>query len=116
MPPNEVEILRGTLDLMALKGLSFGPRHGYALAKWIKASSGAELQLEDRALYIALHRLEAQKLVRGKWKVLDSGRRARVYELTDAGRARLRTEIANWKQHVDIMARLLKARFSEDAT
>ena len=111
----KVEFLRGTLDLLVLKALAWGPRHGYAIAKWVRSSSGEALELEDRALYIALHRLEAQKLIRGRWKVLETGRRARIYELTPAGRKQLKEELANWKQYATVMARVLRARFSEES-
>ena len=114
MGAKELELLRGTLDLLVLKALTAGPRHGYAIGKWLRSSSHEALDLEDRALYIALHRLEARKLIRGRWKVLD-GRRARVYELTTAGEEQLKAELENWKQYAQVMSRVLRAPVAEES-
>jgi PadR family transcriptional regulator PadR len=84
------ELLRGTLDALVLKTLSWGPRHGYAIARWIKQVSGDTLTVEDRALYLALHRLEARGFVDAEWGLSENNRRAKYYRLTRAGRAELR--------------------------
>lgn len=112
----ELDLLRGTLDIMILKALAWGPRHGYAIARWIKTSSDDALGLEDRTLYIALHRLEAAGLVKGSSAVTASGRRARSYALTAEGERRLRSSVAQWKRYVAAMGRLLKSRFAEESS
>jgi transcriptional regulator len=84
------ELLRGTLDALVLKTLSWGPRHGYAIARWIKQASGDALTVEDRALYLALHRLEARGFVDAEWGVSGNNRRAKYYRLTPVGRVELR--------------------------
>src|SRR4051812_8874691 len=80
-------LLQGTLDGLILKALTWGPRHGYAVARWIKGTSGDTLEVEDRALYVALHRLEERGLVESSWGLSDANRRAKYYRLTAAGRA-----------------------------
>ena len=104
-----LDLLRGTLDLMLLKALAWQSMHGYAAAKWVRAASREALGIEDRALYIALHRLEARKLVRGKWRTTSTGRKAKFYALTAAGRARLKADLSQWDQYVRAMAYLLRA-------
>src|SRR5207302_5811109 len=86
------ELLRGTLDALILKTLTWGPRHGYGIAQWIKQTSEETLAVEDRALYLALHRLEDRGLVDSEWGVSDNNRRAKYYQLTAIGRAELRAE------------------------
>src|SRR5262249_59544049 len=83
------DLLRGTLDALILKALSWGPRHGYGIAGWVKATSGDALAVEDRALYLALHRLEDKGWVVSEWGLSDNNRRARFYELTGRGPAPL---------------------------
>jgi transcriptional regulator len=114
MADDELELLRGTVDLLVLRALAWGPRHGYAIAKWVRATSRDELELEDRALYIALHRLEARKLIRGQWERTPGGRRARTYELTAAGRARLTAAVSSWRRYVRAMEHVLTATFAEE--
>ena len=104
-----LDLLRGTLDLMLLKALAWQPMHGYAAAKWVREASRETLGIEDRALYIALHRLEAKKLIRGKWRISTTGRRAKFYELTAAGRARLEADLSQWEQYVRAMGYVLRA-------
>lgn len=109
----DLDLLRGTLDILILKALAWGPRHGYAIARWIKSASDDELGLEDRTLYVALHRLEAAGLVRGSMTTTASGRRARSYTLTPRGQKRLRAEVARWRQYVAAMGRVLKSQLAE---
>ena len=109
-----LDLVRGTLDLMLLKALAWQPMHGYAAAKWVRAASRDTLQVEDRALYIALHRLEARKLVRGKWRISETGRKAKFYELTAAGKERLRADVQVWDQYVRAMGYVLRAEPGRD--
>jgi transcriptional regulator len=108
-----LDLLRGTLDLLVLKALDAGPLHGYAIAKWVKAASRETLDIEDRALYIALHRLEAARLIRGRWQTTTTGRRAKQYDLTPAGRKRLEEDRAYWRRYVRAMDHVLRTGLVE---
>ncbi len=90
------DLLQGTLDLLILKTLSLEARHGWAIAKRIQQVSGEVLQVQQGSLYPALHRLEQQGWVRAKWMESETGRQARFYSLTAAGRSQLQKEAANW--------------------
>jgi transcriptional regulator len=109
MGDSGLDLLRGTLDLMLLKALAWQPMHGYAAAKWVRSASKDTLAVDDRALYIALHRLEARKLIRGRWQTTGTGRKAKCYELTAAGRARLKADVTQWEQYVRAMGYVLTA-------
>src|SRR5665213_3010181 len=93
-----IEILQGTLDLIVLQALRWGPRHGYGLVQQIDATTRGVLQVDAGAIYPALHRLERQKLVKAEWKVSDNKQRVRVYRLTPGGRTRLTEERSRWEQ------------------
>ena len=110
MGDNGLDLLRGPLDLLLLKALAWQPMHGYAAAKWVREASRESIGIEDRALYIALHRLEAQKHIRGKWRLTTTGRKAKFYELTAAGRARLKADVSQWDQYVRAMGYVLHAK------
>jgi transcriptional regulator len=99
MASSDLNLVRGTLDLLVLKALSFGPAHGYAVSKWIRDVTASALLVEEGSLYPALHRLERKGWVRAKWGVSDTGRRARFYELTEDGRRRLETELDTWRRY-----------------
>jgi PadR family transcriptional regulator PadR len=103
------ELLQGTLDLMVLKTLSFGPRHGYALARWIEQVTGDVLSIEEGSLYPALHRLEERGAVESDWGVSENNRRARYYKLTARGRQRLRSEVASWQRFAAAVTQVLSA-------
>jgi transcriptional regulator len=111
MPPNtpsRIELLQGTLDLLILRTLLFGPAHGHALAKHIQETSGDVLQVETGSLYPALHRLEAQGWVAAEWSTSEKGKRAKYYKLTVAGRRHLVAEQSRWEQLVAAMTRVLR--------
>jgi PadR family transcriptional regulator, regulatory protein PadR len=109
MPDSPIPLIKGTVDVMILKALSFGPGHGYAISRWIARTSGDVFSLQEGALYPALRRLEEKALVESEWVVTETGREARTYRLTAAGRQRLRSEVAEWTRYVDAMGRLLRA-------
>jgi transcriptional regulator len=109
-----LDLLRGTLDLLILKALETEPLHGYALSRWVKSASREMILVEDRALYIALHRLEERKLIRGAWHVTDTGRRARQYEITAPGRKRLRADREYWQRYVLAMNAVLHTGLAEE--
>jgi PadR family transcriptional regulator, regulatory protein PadR len=92
-----IDILQGTLDLLILRTLLAGPRHGHAIAKHIQQTSEELLQVETGSLYPALHRLEAKGLIAASWDVSDKGKRARYYRLTAAGKKQLASEQSKWK-------------------
>jgi PadR family transcriptional regulator PadR len=102
MPPsryrNRIELLQGTLDLLILQTLQWGPRHGYGISQAIRTVSSDILQVDTGSLYPALHRLERQKWIRAEWMVSDRNQRTRVYELTAAGRRQLLEERSRWEQ------------------
>ncbi len=93
-------LLQGTLDLLVLRCLTAGPRHGYAIATMVREQTGGDLSVEDAALYQALHRLHRQDLVEADWGPSENNRRARFYKLTPSGRKRLREETAIWRRYV----------------
>jgi transcriptional regulator len=96
MPASNVEVLRGTLDLLILKAVSWGPVHGYAVARWIEQATDDVLRIEEGSLYPALHRLETREWISAAWGVSDNNRRAKFYTLTAKGRAQLRLETVTW--------------------
>jgi len=92
------DLIQGTLDVLILKSLASEPRHGWAIAKRIQAVSGDVLQIKQGSLYPALHRLEAQGLIKAEQKKNETGREARFYTLTRAGRAQLEAEVSQWER------------------
>src|SRR5687768_9304332 len=104
-----VDLLQGTLDLLILKTLSWGPAHGYAVARWIQQLTGEVLQVGEGSLYPALHRLQERGWVESEWRVSEHNRRAKFYTLTALGRQQLRAETASWHQFVEAVGRVLVA-------
>ena len=105
----DVQLLKGTLDLIVLKTLSWGAMHGYGIASWLETRSGGALGVDDSALYQALHRLEAKQLVEAEWGTTATNRQARYYKLTPAGRKHLKVETAGWLRYADHVRLLLTA-------
>ena len=103
------EILRGTLDLLILKALSWGPAHGYAVAEWIERVTGDTLQIEEGSLYPALHRLDERGLIEAEWGVSGTNRRAKYYALTSEGRQALKAESATWTRYARAVFAALEA-------
>jgi transcriptional regulator len=95
---NRIELLQGTLDLLVLQTLQWGPQHGYGITQAIRANSGEVLQVDTGSLYPALHRLERQKWVTSEWKVSDRNQRVKVYQLTAAGKKQLASQRSRWEQ------------------
>ena len=109
MPTEELGLVSGTLDLLVLRTLAWGPRHGFAIAKWIRSTSGEAILVEDRALYLALHRLEERGLVESDWGLSENNRRARYYQLTRAGKKQLTARAEHWKRYVQAVFRILES-------
>ncbi len=116
MPRDELDLLQGTLDVLVLKALSWGARHGHAVASWIRTTTDDDLSIDDGALYTSLHRLEERGLVEAEWGLSDKGRRAKFYELTDAGRRELRRETQRWTRYAGAVFKVLQATRTAAAT
>lgn len=109
-PGHPVDLLQGTLDALVLKTLSWGPRHGYAIARWIEHVTADVLRIEEGSLYPALHRLERRGWVTSAWGLTETRRRAKFYRLTAQGRARLRAELSAWSTFTDAVGKVLHAK------
>jgi PadR family transcriptional regulator PadR len=104
---NRIELLQGTLDLLILQTLQWGPQHGYGISLAIRNHSGEALQVDTGSLYPALHRLEKQKWIASEWKVSENKQRAKYYRLTAAGKRQLAHERSKWEQLKDAIAGVL---------
>jgi len=104
---NRIELLQGTLDLLVLQTLQWGPQHGYGIAQTIQSGSSDVLQVDTGSLYPALHRLEKQKWIAATWKLSANKQRTRVYRLTAAGRRQLASERSRWETLVSAMSGIL---------
>jgi transcriptional regulator len=101
------DLFTGTLELLILKALTWGARHGYAIGRWIRETTGDALVIQEGALYPALHRLERRELIAEEWRVTETGRQAKFYTLTAAGRSHLRTESTRWSRYARAVDRAL---------
>ena len=108
MADTELNVFRSSLDLVILKALSWGPRHGYAVAEWIDQATSATILLEEGTLYPALHRLERKRWVDTEWGVSENNRRAKYYSITRAGKKQLAVEEEIWRRASEIMVRFLE--------
>jgi transcriptional regulator len=107
-PADRAELLQGTLDLVVLQTLRWGPRHGYGIARLIQANSDDLLRVETGSLYPALHRLERKGWIEASWRVSESGQRVREYQLTDDGLKQLASERSRWERLAEAMAMILE--------
>ena len=104
MDKNANALLHGTLDALILKTLAGGPRHGYAIARWIEEATGEALQIEDGSLYPALYRMEQKGWIEAEWGMSELGRRVKLYRLTGAGRDRLSQETEQWRTFAGVVS------------
>src|ERR1051326_9536855 len=98
---NRIELLQGTLDLLILQTLQWGPQHGYGISQAIRLGSGEVLQVETGSLFPALHRLEREAWIQSEWKLSDNNQRGKEYRLTPAGKRQLLDERTRWQQLSD---------------
>ncbi|MGE5644309.1 MAG: PadR family transcriptional regulator [Acidobacteriota bacterium] len=105
---NRIELLQGTLDMMILRTLQWGPQHGHGIGQAIRASSEDVLQIERGSLYPALHRLEGQGWIGSEWKMTENKQRAKYYRLTSSGKKQLASETSRWNQLVEAIGRVMR--------
>ncbi len=107
-PPLRADLLQGTLDMLILRTLQWGPQHGHGIGQAIRHSSADLLQIERGSLYPALHRLEEQGLISAEWKASELNRRAKYYRLSAAGRKQLTAEKSKWDLLVKAIGRVMR--------
>jgi PadR family transcriptional regulator PadR len=105
----DLDLMQGTLDVLVLKALTWEPRHGYAIARWLRDTTDETILVEDRALYLALHRLEERGFIEADWGLSENNRRARFYSITRAGRRELTQRQATWTAYADAVFKVLRA-------
>jgi transcriptional regulator len=105
-----IDLLQGTLGVLILKSLTWGPMHGYGIARWIEQITDDELLVEEGSLYPALHRLESRGFVTSAWGISDTNRRVKSYTITDRGRQQLKAEMSRWERFSTAVSRALDAR------
>jgi len=108
MAREPIDLLHGTLDVLVLKTLSWGPLHGYGISRWIEERTRGVLEIEDAALYKALHRLENAGSIEAEWGTSDNNRKAKFYRLTARGRQELRAETTTWRQYATAIFSVLE--------
>jgi PadR family transcriptional regulator PadR len=104
-----LDVVRGTLDVLILRALSWGPQHGYAVSQWIRDRTDSELLVEEGALYPALYRMESKGWIEAEWGSSDNNRRAKYYTLTPDGRRHLKQELDTWQRYTLAVSRILSA-------
>jgi len=112
---SRLPVLKGTLDLLVLRALSWTPMHGFEIVSWLERAADGSLELEDSALYQAVYRLEERGLLQADWGVTENNRRARYYKLTPAGRAHLRADTKNWVSYADTVTNILTVATNDAA-
>jgi len=110
MRTDDLDLLRGTLDLLILKTLSWGPMHGLAVLRWIEQITGQRLQVTEGALYPALHRMEQKGWLGADWGYTDRNREAKFYKLTAAGRRQLTAELSKWSRYTEAVNLVITAQ------
>jgi PadR family transcriptional regulator, regulatory protein PadR len=109
MAGSGVDLFQGTLDMLILKAVSWGPVHGYSVAKWLQEMTNDVLQVEEGSLYPALHRMEAREWIAAEWGVSENNRRAKFYRLTPKGRKQLHAQASTWSRFADAVGLVMTA-------
>jgi transcriptional regulator len=104
-----VTVLKGAMDVLILKALSWGPMHGYAVSRWIRTVTDSAFDIQEGALYPALHRLEAKRLIDSEWGLSGNNRQAKFYKLTAKGRKQLGVELSTWSRFATAVAKVVSA-------
>ena len=107
---DQLALVKGTLDVLVLKALSWGPMHGFEITTWLEDNSGGALDVDDSALYQGLYRLEGRELIAAEWGITENGRRARYYKVTPRGKAHLKQETATWVRYTETVTGILTGR------
>jgi transcriptional regulator len=110
MKGSSIDLLQGTLDLIVLKTLSWGPMHGFGVARWIQRTTEDALQVEEGSLYPALYRMENRGWIKAQWALTENGRRAKYYRLTAVGRRQLAAESESWERMSAAMGKIMSSR------
>ena len=105
---DSVPVLKGNLDMLVLKALSWGEMHGFEILEWLEQRSASRLDIDDSAVYQALHRLEERELIDAEWGVSDKNRRVRYYRLTAPGRAQLRADTDRWTEYAELLVGIMR--------
>jgi transcriptional regulator len=108
MAREDLQLLQGTLDVLVLKTLSWRPCHGYEIAQWIRDTTDAALQVEDRALYVSLHRMEERGWLESEWGITENNRKAKYYQMTPEGRRQLVTKTDMWSRYATAVFKVLQ--------
>jgi PadR family transcriptional regulator, regulatory protein PadR len=109
MPQEPLAIMQGTLDMLVLKALASEPRHGYAVTRWVRDTTDGRLDIEEGALYTALHRMERRGWIAAEWGVSENNRRAKYYSLSPEGRRQLRAQSRAWTEYADAVFQVLQS-------
>jgi transcriptional regulator len=112
---SRLPVLKGTLDLLVLRALSWSPMHGFEIVSWLERAAGGSLDVDDSALYQAVYRLEERGLLAAEWGVTENNRRARYYKITPAGRTHLRTETKSWMKYAETVTTILTVAAEDGA-
>lgn len=110
MAAREIDLIQGTLNVLILKTLSWGPMNGYAIAQWVREATAGDIEVEEGALYPALHRMEHRGWIAAEWGVSENNRRAKYYRLTPLGRRALRARTDSWERLVSAVGKVLHAQ------
>jgi transcriptional regulator len=108
MASADLDLLQGTLDLLILKALTWGPKHGYAVASWVRDTTDDKLKVEEGALYTALHRMEQRGWLESEWGLSENNRKAKYYQLTTQGRKQLRLQTERWTEYAGAVFKVLR--------
>ena len=115
MSRDNLSLLQGTLDILVLKALAFGPHHGYGVARWIRETTDDALQIEEGALYTALHRMQKRGWLESDWGLSENNRKAKYYSLSPTGRKQLRSGAQSWSRYAEAVFKILRVPEGEGA-